>query len=236
MNFKGKTVEEAILKAIESLGVKEEELNIKVTQEPSKGILRMGQKDAKIEVTLKETSVAEILEMSEEEFRVKKEARKSEKEIKNIDEKIQNAISFLKEILSHLGYKVEYFIKKEDNFIIINLKGPKTEKLIGKRGETLYALQYLVNVISNKKGDNNIKFLLDIEDFRKKREKTLINLANKLAKQVKESGEIIELEPMNPLERKIIHMALQKNLDIETSSKGEGGQRHIVISLKAQQD
>ena len=234
MNFKGKTVKEAILKAVESLGVKEEELSIKVIQEPSKGILGIGQKDAKIEVTLKETTVAEILEISEEDFGAKKEERKSDKDIKNKDEKIQKATSFLKELISQLGYTVEYFIREEDNFVIINLRGSNAGKLIGKRGEALYALQYLVNIAANKRDGNNLKFLLDIEDFRKKREKKLINLANKLAKQVGESGEAVELEPMNPLERKIIHMALQKNPDIETLSKGEEGQRHIIISLKAQ--
>ena len=234
MNFKGKTVKEAILKAVESLGVKEEELSIKVMQEPSKGILGIGQKDAKIEVTLKETSVAEILKISKEDFRAKKEEKKSDKDIKNKDKKIQKATSFLKELISQLGYTVEYFIREEDNFVIINLRGFNAGKLIGKRGEVLYALQCLVNIAANKRDGNNLKFLLDIEDFRKKREKKLINLANKLAKQVGESGEAVELEPMNPLERKIIHMALQKNPDIETLSKGEEGQRYIVISLKAQ--
>ena len=244
MNFKGKTVKEAILNAVESLGVKEEELDIQILQEPSKGILGIGQKDAKIEVNLKETTVAEILDIAEEEFKdsPKEETKIPEKakadsseELKNKEEKIAKATGFLKELISQLGYTVEYFIREDDNFIIINIKGQNAGKLIGKRGETLYALQYLLNIAANKRDDTNIKFLIDIEDFRKKREKTLTNLANKLARQVKESGKEVVLEPMNPLERKIIHMALQKNSDIETLSKGEEGQRHIVISLKAQQ-
>ena len=236
MNFKGKTVKDAILKAVESLGVNEEELEIKVVQEPFKGILGIGQKDAQIEVSLKETTVAEMLDIEEtaviEENKVEHESVAIKAGIK--EEKIARATAFIKEIISQLGYTVEYFIREEQNFVIINIRGKNAGKLIGKRGETLYAIQYLVNIAANKKDETNLKFLIDIEDFRKKREKTLINLANKLAKQVKESGNKVVLEPMNPLERKIIHTALQKFPDIDTSSEGEEGQRHIVISLKAQ--
>ena len=236
MNFKGKTVKDAILKAVESLGVNEEELEIKVVQEPFKGILGIGQKDAQIEVSLKETTVAEMLDIEEtaviEENKVEHESVAIKAGIK--EEKIARATAFIKEIISQLGYTVEYFIREEQNFVIINIRGKNAGKLIGKRGETLYAIQYLVNIAANKKDEANLKFLIDIEDFRKKREKTLINLANKLARQVKESGNKVVLEPMNPLERKIIHTALQKFPDIDTSSEGEEGQRHIVISLKAQ--
>ena len=236
MNFKGKTVKDAILKAVESLGVNEEELEIKVVQEPVRGILGIGQKDAQIEVSLKETTVAEMLDIEEtvviEENKVENESVAIKSGIK--EEKIARATAFIKEIISQLGYTVEYFIREEQNFVIINIRGKNAGKLIGKRGETLYAIQYLVNIAANKKDEANLKFLIDIEDFRKKREKTLINLANKLARQVKESGNKVVLEPMNPLERKIIHTALQKFPDIDTSSEGEEGQRHIVISLKAQ--
>ena len=165
MNFKGKTVKEAILKAVESLGVKEEELDIQVVQEPAKGILGIGQKDAKIEVNLKETTVAEILEISEEEFKdspkEEKESVDSPEDLKTKEEKIAKATGFLKELISKLGYTVEYFIREEDNFIIINIKGQNAGKLIGKRGETLYALQYLLNIAANKRDDTNIKFLID---------------------------------------------------------------------------
>lgn len=172
MNFKGKTIEDAIVKAVESLGVPKEELEIEVVQEPARGILGIGQKDAKIEVSLKETTVAEILEIKEvvedeaEEVVISKEENTKVKE-----EKIEKATNFLKEVVNKLGYTVEYFIREEEDFVIINIKGKNTGKLIGKRGETLYALQYLVNIAANKRDDSNIKFLIDIEDFRKKEKK-----------------------------------------------------------------
>ncbi|MDD2370893.1 MAG: protein jag [Firmicutes bacterium] len=234
MNFKGKTVEQAIENALNSLGVSKDELDIKIIQEPSKGILGIGQKEAKIEVSLKETPIEAIIE---DLVGAKPDLETLTNEIEQSPEKkkkIDKATAFLKEMINTLGYQVEYFIREEQNFVIINLKGKNAGKLIGKRGETLYAIQYIVNIVANRNDDTNLKFLVDIEDFRMQREKTLTNLANKLARQVKVEGKSVSLEPMNPLERKIIHMALQKDDSIVTTSEGEEGHRHIVISLKAQ--
>lgn len=234
MNFKGKTVEEAIENALNSLGVSKDELDITIVQQASKGILGIGQKEAKILVSLKETPIEAIIEDLVN-FKTEPESTTSK-----IDEspekarKIEKATTFLKELIDTLGYQVEYFIREEENFVIINLKGKNAGKLIGKRGETLYAIQYIVNIVTNRNDDTNLKILVDIEDFRIQREKTLTNLANKLARQVKEEGKPISLEPMNPLERKIIHMALQNDDNILTTSEGEENYRHIVISLKAQ--
>ena len=250
MNFRGKTVAEATATALRDLGVQESELEIKVIQEPAKGILGIGQKDAVIEVTYKEASIAELLDMSldapiqpkpepqaeplsEPKPEKRVEARPAEND-QSKKMKIEKATSFLKEMINQLGYQVEYFIREEQGFVIINVRGKSAGKLIGKRGETLYAIQYLVNIVANRNDDSNVKFLIDIEDFRKQREKTLSNLAIKLAGQVKATGEAVALEPMNPLERKIIHVALQKDSAITTTSEGEEGRRHIVISLKAQ--
>ena len=234
MNFKGKTVEEAIENALKSLGVNRDELDITVVQTPSKGILGIGQKDAKIQVSLKETPIEAIIEdvvgtIPTAETKTAEPDKSPEKK-----KKIEKATAFLKEMINTLGYQVEYFIREEQNFVIINLKGKNAGKLIGKRGETLYAIQYIVNIVANRNDDTNLKFLIDIEDFRIQRERTLTNLANKLARQVKADGTPVKLEPMNPLERKIIHMALQKDDSIVTTSEGEEGHRHIVISLKAQ--
>lgn len=234
MNFKGKTIEEAIENALKSLGVKKDELEIVVIQQPSKGILGIGQKEAKIQVSLKETPIESIIEEVVGINPVLEKKIIEPDHSPNKKRKIEKATAFLKQMIITLGYQVEYFIREEENFVIINLKGKNAGKLIGKRGETLYAIQYIVNIVANRNDDTNLKFLIDIEDFRIQRERTLTNLANKLARQVKEEGKPVSLEPMNPLERKIIHMALQKDNSIVTTSEGEEGHRHIVISLKAQ--
>lgn len=243
MNFKGKTIEEAIKNGLESLGVKENEVDITTIQEPAKGILGFGSKEAIVDIALKETSVDSLLNddvvvketitVSEsKEIPVSAEASVLSEEEKA--EKIQKAKDFLFPLLKELGYQVECFFKEDSGFIKVNIKGRYVGNLIGKRGETLYALQYLLNLVANRNDSTNLKFIVDIEDFRRKRERTLNNLANRLAEKVKETGEPVALEPMNPLERKIIHLALQDNPYVETVSEGVENTRHIKIIPKTQ--
>ena len=236
MNFKGKTVEKAITAALESLNVTEDELDITIVQEPVKGLLGLiGNKEAQIEVTLKETPISSLLE---DEKVVKKETIKNVENNKtpltekDRQKKIEKGTGFLKEVLGTLEYPVEYFIRDEGEFIRIDIRGKNVGNLIGKRGETLYAFQYLVNLAANRNDDNSLKFIIDIEDFRKRREKTLDALANRLAKKVVETKKPVSLEPMNPLERKVIHMALQEHEFVETISEGNEGQRYVKIILK----
>ena len=124
-------------------------------------------------------------------------------------------------------------INENDDCININLSGTKIGVVIGYRGETLDSLQYLVSLVVNKNHDNPYKrVVLDAENYRHKREETLIRVAQKTAYKVKKSGRPYKLEPMNPYERRIIHSALQEYTDINTNSEGEEPYRRIVISLK----
>ena len=238
MNFKGKTVEEAITAALESLSVTKDELDITVVQEPVKGLLGLliGNKEAQIEVTLKETPISSLLEDEKvlEKETVKSVVNNNKTPLTEEDRqrKIEKGTGFLKEVLDTLEYPVEYFIRDEDEFIRIDIRGKNVGNLIGKRGETLYAFQYLVNLAANRNDGNSLKFIIDIEDFRKRREKTLDALANRLAKKVVETRKPVSLEPMNPLERKVIHMSLQEHEFVETISEGNEGQRYVKIILK----
>ncbi|MEG0641036.1 MAG: RNA-binding cell elongation regulator Jag/EloR, partial [Clostridium sp.] len=114
------------------------------------------------------------------------------------------------------------------------LIGPDMGILIGRRGETLDSLQYLLSLVINKenKDDKYKRVVIDTENYRKKREETLIRLANKLASRVKKSGSSITLEPMNPYERRVIHSALQGSKIVSTKSEGEEPFRKVVIELK----
>ena len=237
MNFKGKTVEEAITAALESLSVTEDELDITVVQEPVKGLLGLiGNKEAQIEVTLKETPISSLLEdekiMKKEPVNKAVNSAKTPLTEEDRQRKIEKGTGFLKEVLDTLEYPVEFFIRDEGEFIRIDIRGKNVGNLIGKRGETLYAFQYLVNLAANRNDDNSLKFIIDIEDFRKRREKTLDALANRLAKKVVETKKPVYLEPMNPLERKVIHMSLQEHELVETISEGNEGQRYVKIILK----
>lgn len=200
----GRTVEEAIDNGLKVLRLTRDKVKVEVIDKGNKGILGLlGTKPAKVIITVKEDY--EVI------------ARK-----------------FLRELLDKLGIKCEIHVKDEDNILKVNLVGPKMGILIGHRGETLDAIQYLLSLVINKNNDENNykKVILDTENYRKKREETLIKLANRLAYKVKRYNKSITLEPMNPYERRIIHSALQNNPYVTTHSEGEEPYRKVVIEVK----
>ncbi|MDO6354288.1 RNA-binding cell elongation regulator Jag/EloR [Caloramator sp. CAR-1] len=200
----GKNVESAIENGLKELGVTRDKVDIEILDEGSKGVFGIiGAKPAKVRLTIKKDYEA-------------------------------IAKSFLRDVLDKMGIKCEIQIKDEDDILKVNLVGPKMGALIGHRGETLDALQYLLSLVINKySGENEFKkVLLDTQNYRKKREETLIRLANRLAYRVKRYNKSITLEPMNPYERRIIHAALQNHPDVTTYSIGEEPFRKVVIDLK----
>ncbi|OXT06653.1 protein jag [Thermoanaerobacterium thermosaccharolyticum] len=199
----GKTVEEAINAGLIELGISRDMVDIEIIDEGSKGFLGLLGKQAIVKIIVKDV--------------VKENIRK-----------------FLDGIIKLIGIDVGYDIDEKDNSILVNLKGNGVGLLIGYRGETLDSLQYLTSLVANKKNIEGIhkRILLDAENYRAKREKILINLANKIAKKVKQENRSITLEPMNANERRIIHLALQDDPDIETFSEGEEPNRRVTISLK----
>ena len=199
----GKTVEEALKHALDELELTKDKVDVEVIDEGSKGLFNLiGAKPAKVKVTAKPDS-------------------------------LDNAKTFLVNVLSSMDINADIDIKEENDIIKINLKGPKMGLVIGYRGETLDSLQYLVSLVVNKNHENPYKrVVLDAENYRHKREETLIRVAQKTAYKVKKSGRPYKLEPMNPYERRIIHSALQEYTDINTYSEGEEPFRRIIISLK----
>lgn len=146
---------------------------------------------------------------------------------------VNEARTFLKNVLDTMDIKAEITINEEDDVINITLSGDKMGVIIGYRGETLDSLQYLTSLVVNKQHDIPYKrIVLDTENYRNKREETLRRLADKTAYKVKKSGKPFKLEPMNPYERRIIHAALQGDSSIHTYSEGEEPYRRIVIEKK----
>ena len=199
----GKTVEEALKHALDELKLTKDKVDVEVIDEGSKGLFNLiGTKPAKVKVTAKPDS-------------------------------LDDAKTFLVSVLNSMDINADIDIKEENDIIKINLKGPKMGLVIGYRGETLDSLQYLVSLVVNKNHENPYKrVVLDAENYRHKREETLIRVAQKTAYKVKKSGRPYKLEPMNPYERRIIHSALQEYTDIKTYSEGEEPFRRIIISLK----
>lgn len=204
MEFKGKTVDDAITAATVELGITSNKLNYEVIEEGSAGFLGIfNVKPAVICVTL----------------------------TKSLKERTQE---FCDDLFSAMKVETTVSIdfKEEDNIMNIDLSGPDMGVLIGKRGQTLDALQYLISLFVNKEGDSYVRVKLDTENYRERRKATLEKLAKKIAYTVKRTKKAVSLEPMNPYERRVIHSALQNDKYVCTKSEGEEPYRKVVIMLK----
>lgn len=245
-----KTVDEAVAAALKELNITAEEAVIEVLEAGKKGFLGMFSKDAKVRVTAKEVAVEEtVVETVVEEVAasvvetvVKEEApaateervaREPKKFVVN-DEAVAKAREFLQKVFNAMKIEVvmEKFVNKNDGTVTFKLHGADMGILIGKHGQTLDSLQYLTNLVANKNSAERVRVIIDVEDYRDRRIETLNRLAYRLADKVKRSGERVALEPMNPHERKIIHMALQNDRRVTTLSEGDEPYRHVVIELK----
>lgn len=139
---------------------------------------------------------------------------------------------FLEEIAEKMGIDLAFEVKAGEGLVYVKITGKDTGTIIGKRGQTLDAVQCLASYVVNKDGDKYTRVILDSEDYRAKREKTLINLANRLAQKVDRSKRSITLEPMNPYERKVIHTTLQNHPRVKTRSEGKDPYRKVIIERK----
>lgn len=222
-----KTVEEAVRSALEELKTDKESVEIEIIEQPVKGIFGIiGSKNARVRVTLKEKKITEKI--------VEKEIEKTEIRITDYILEKERARKFLRDVLEAMDIKAEIRVKDVNESLYINLAGPKMGVIIGRRGQTLDSLQYLVSLVVNKDKEKEsfVKVIIDTEDYRRKREETLKRLAKRLAEKVKRTGRKVELEPMNPYERRIIHSTLQEIEGITTFSEGEEPYRKVIISNK----
>ncbi len=198
-----KTVNEAITEACQKLGVTSDKLITEVIEEGSNGFLGIGAKPAKIRAAVKNTVE-------------------------------DNAKNFLKEVFAAMNMEVVVNVKydKDERTMDIDLSGDEMGVLIGKRGQTLDSLQYLVSLVVNKDVEDYIRVKVDTENYRQRRKDTLENLAKNIAYKVKRTKRPVSLEPMNPYERRIIHSALQNDRYVVTHSEGDEPFRRVVVTLK----
>lgn len=159
---------------------------------------------------------------------------KKNKTPENIDQIIKDTEKYLDEVLRAMGLdpKLNLYYNRRDNVLNINVSGEKMGALIGKHGQTLDALQYLISLYVNKESDSFVKIKLDTENYRERRQQTLEKLAGSIAYKVKKNKKPIYLEPMNPNERRIIHSALQRDPEVITKSEGKDPYRKVVVMLK----
>ncbi len=203
-----KTVDDAIIQASVQLGVSSDKIQYEVIEKGSTGLLGglIGSKPAVIRA----------------------------KKIETMDEK---AAEFLSSVFDAMGLKVDVDarLNEEEKELDVDLSGDEMGILIGKRGQTLDSLQYLVSLVVNKESSNYLRVKLDTENYRERRKETLETLAKNIAYKVKRTRRSVALEPMNPYERRIIHSALQNDKYVFTRSEGEEPFRHVVIALKREE-
>lgn len=202
IQISAKTVDDAITEALIQLGVTSEQLEYEVIEKGSTGFLGINSKKAIIKARKKET----------------------------LEDKVR---SFLDEMFRAMNMEVvvDLTYDEESKNMDIELKGTEMGILIGKRGQTLDAIQYLVSIVANKDTEEYIHVKMDTENYRKRRRETVENLARNLAYKVKRTKKPVTLEPMNAYERRIIHSALQNDKYVSTYSEGEEPYRHVVIAL-----
>ncbi len=197
-----KTVQDAVDLALTELNAQEKDVEVEVIEEGIKGIFGL---------------------IGSKQARVKVTLKRSDGD---------KAKNFLLDVFAKMNVEADILVEEDDDSIMIKIQGDDIGILIGRRGETLDSLQYLTSLVINKGREEYKRVVVDIENYRQKREETLIKLANRLADRVEKFKKNITLEPMNPYERRVIHSTLQNHKYIETYSVGEEPNRKVVIALK----
>ncbi|MBC8632057.1 protein jag [[Eubacterium] tenue] len=232
LEIKSKNIDDAISKALGQFSVSREDIEVEVIKEPTKGFLGLiGSKDGIYKITVKQKE------------EVTKEVDINEVEI-NTDIKIETkqdltdidvAKGFISNIMNNLNIDADVDVRQEKNVIKVNITGKDAACLIGRRGETLDSIQFLAGLALNKANkDSHCKILVDIENYRSKREDSLIRYANKVAREVAKTRKTKKLDYMNPYERRIIHSTLQNDKFVKTYSEGVDPYRRLVIEYKKQ--
>ena len=253
----GRDVEEAVNLALADLNLEIDQVEVIILEEPSKGFFGIGSKLAKVRVEKKkeskETEKTREIEKTREKEEVEKKGRKQEKKGEsfqkresktkqrtNIRVKPENlhevtespALDFLKEITKRMDLELSIKAMANEECLYFDICGKDSGTIIGKRGQTLDSVQYLTSLVANKNTDKYMRVIVDAENYRQKREKTLEQLADRLGDKVCKTGRSVRLEPMNPYERKVIHSTLQRNASVTTRSEGEEPYRRVIIEKK----
>lgn len=254
LEIEGKTIDEAIFRGLEQMGLSFDEVEIEILQESSKGFLGIGKTSAKVRLTEREKTddwgaVKATPKPEKRESRPAKTNTSNNTNAKRNQrrEAFENApvvkkeiigqpvgeddpaVAFLRGMLTSMGIEASLKAVMNENGLYIEISGENMGQIIGYRGETLDAMQYLTSLVANKGKEDYLRVTLDTENYRAKREQTLVRLGRRLADKALKSGRRVSLEPMNPYERRIIHSSLQDIKGVTTVSEGEEPNRRVVI-------
>ena len=206
IEVEAKTVDEAISQACEQLGKSQDQVDVEVLSGNSNKLFGIiGGNKVRIKATARDLPV---------------------------DNAAEKAREVLENILERFGAETSVLTEEDSESITLNIKGDGSGILIGRKGQTLDAFQYVVNKIVHRMPEVTKQVIVDTEGYRQRRKETLIDLAKRLSEQAKTKGRPVSTSPLNPFERRIIHLAIQDDADLTTQSKGDGIYRSVVISLK----
>jgi spoIIIJ-associated protein len=197
-----KTIDDAVQKALLELGVPRDKVIVRVLEEPSKGLFGLIG------------------------------ARDAKVEVEYNVDPVGQGLVFLQDVLRNMKVDARVETRHTEDGILFDIQGTNLGMIIGRRGQTLDSLQYLVNVVANRHVDKHVRIILDAENYRARRKETLEQLADRTARKVLQTKRMVRLEPMSAAERKVIHAFLQKRADVVTYSEGEEPHRYIVIAPK----
>ena len=203
LEFEGKTTEDAIENACTHFQTSPEQLEIEILSVGSSGIFGLGGRKAKIRAALREEPEEQLLPIAQE---------------------------LLEQLLAKMQEAATVQATQEEDRINLHIETADAGLLIGKQGQTLDALQYLVTKMLAKRSRHKVRIAIDVEAYRTRHDEALTHLALKYGEKVKRSGKSVILNPMNPYDRRIVHLALQRDKDLKTVSRGEGLYKKVVIS------
>lgn len=238
--FTGRTVDEAIEQAERALGSHRDVLDIDVISQGSRGVFGIGAENARIRAVRKQSVPAEeengarasaptaVLDDEDEED--EEEVRRAPAQPENREALAREAQTVLQQILESMHFDAQVSVRGTDSPIMLTISGDNLGVLIGRRGDNLAALQFMVNLILSKNRRQWPKVVIDIENYRAKREESLRSLADRIAYRVGRQGRPFTLEAMPASDRRIIHLALRDSDEVETYSIGEGPSRRVVIA------
>jgi spoIIIJ-associated protein len=216
----GRTVDEAIERALEQLGADRDQVETEVLTEGSRGIFGLGAEEARVRVTL-----VEPLEYAEAE--AEQELLPGSAQVSEI------AVGVLEDLLQHMGVRATVTVRDDTGDtaapVILDVEGDDLGILIGRQGETLRDLQYITRLIVSRKLQHWVNVLVDVGGYKRRRERVLAELAERMAERVVAEGRPVTLEPMPAHERRVVHMALRDHEFVTTESTGEGRRRKVVI-------
>ena len=206
--FEGRTEKEAIAAAIETMGLNEDEIDVEVLKSRT-GLFRGGK--VRIRVHVGEDQLDEDLEPN--------------------NEQETEGIEFVSKLLGHMGIEADlHIVSREENRIVVEMLSEDAGVIIGRHGATLEAIQLVTNIACGRRDQDGLRIILDTQDYRYRREQSLIRMAMRVARDVQSSGRSQLLEPMNPFDRRLVHSAISELEDVSTESQGDGPYKQIRVT------